>query len=73
MEDRELAEFDAASSDSAFSELADPEPEEGEGPTPNTLTDGGDLTANGDTNRAAAAATARSDFTPPRPSALARL
>ena len=47
-----MAEFDTASSDSAFGELADSEPEDGEGPTPNTLADGGDLAANGDTNSA---------------------
>ena len=41
IEDRELAEFDTASSDSAFGELADSEPEEGDA-----------LAANGDTNSA---------------------
>ena len=41
IEDRELAELDTASSDSAFGELADSEPE-----------DGGGLAANGDTNSA---------------------
>ena len=45
-----MAEFDTASSDSAFGELADSEPEEGEGSE--TLADGGDLAANGDTNSA---------------------
>ena len=50
IEDRELAEFDTASSDSAFGELADSEPEDGEGPE--TLADGGDLAANDDTNSA---------------------
>ena len=48
VEDRELAQLDTASSDSAFGELADSEPEDGEGPE--TLADGGDLAANGDTN-----------------------
>lgn len=52
IEDRELAEFDTASSDSAFGELADSESEDGEGPTEETLEDGGDLAANGDTNSA---------------------
>ena len=52
IEDRELAEFDTASSDSAFGELADSEPEDGARPTPITLADGGDLAANGDTNSA---------------------
>lgn len=47
-----MAEFDTASSDSAFGELADSEPEDGEGPTAETLADGGDLTANGDINSA---------------------
>ena len=41
IEDRELAEFDTASSDSAFGELADSEPEDGDA-----------LAANGDTNSA---------------------
>ncbi len=44
IEDRELAEFDTASSDSAFGELADSEPEDGE--------DSETLAANGDTNSA---------------------
>ena len=48
IDDRELAEFDTASSDSAFGELSDSEPEDGEGPE--TLANGGDLAANGDTN-----------------------
>ena len=43
-----MAEFDTASSDSAFGELADSEPEDGEGPE--TLADDGDLAANDDFN-----------------------
>ena len=42
IEDRELAEFDTASSDSAFGELADSEPEDGE--------DSETFAANGETN-----------------------
>ena len=45
-----MAEFDTTSSDSAFGELADSEPEDGE--EPETPADGGDLAANGDTNSA---------------------
>lgn len=50
IEDRELVELDTASSDSAFGELTDSEPEDGE--EPETLADGGDLAGNGDTNSA---------------------
>ena len=50
IEDRESAEFDTASSDSAVGELADSEPEDGAGSE--TLVDRGDLAANGDTNSA---------------------
>ncbi len=37
-------------SDSAFGELADSEPEDGEGPTEETLANGSDLAANDDFN-----------------------
>ncbi len=38
-----MAEFDTASSDSAFDELADSEPEDGEGPIAETLAADGDI------------------------------
>jgi hypothetical protein len=52
IEDRGWAEFDTGRSGSAFRELADSEPEDGEGPTSESLADGGDLAANGDSNSA---------------------
>lgn len=50
IEVRKLAEFDTASSYSAFGELADSEPKDGEGPNGKTLADGSDLAANDDFN-----------------------